>query len=97
MTDTGLIDYMFRMSLPHLGIKEAADKVAEKKLETKHFYLPAMIFGTGLLLAVIALMSERCTKRSLSSSVMYGRRTLKKRPKLDLPEFAYHFFRTSSF
>ncbi len=59
ITDTGIMDRMFRSRMPHVGMREQEDLAEEAKLEMQHFYLPFMFMSAGIALAVISALSEK--------------------------------------
>ncbi len=65
MTDMGLIDYMFRLRMPHLHMGEQEDMASERKLEIRHFYLPIMFLSAGFAFAIISALAEKCVGKSM--------------------------------
>ncbi len=63
MKDTGLIDYMRRIRLPHMGMKEQIGVVKEKELETQHFYLPLMLLLAGFVSALLSCIYEKFIRK----------------------------------
>ncbi len=65
ITDTGIIDRLFRKALPFTDIKDSI-KVEEEALILEHFAIPPIVCLAGLAIGVIILLAEKC-KISFSS------------------------------
>ncbi len=57
ITDTGIVDHLFKIRMPYLGMKEPV-QVEEKTLVLEHFYAPLMVLASGYLIANLVMLEE---------------------------------------